>query len=66
MHNEQKIRVGLIGVGNWARYGHIPALQSLSDQYTITAVCSRTLAKEAAEKLLIRVEKDGTGAKESA
>jgi predicted dehydrogenase len=39
-----KIRVGLIGVGNWARYGHIPALQSLKDEYTITAVSSRKLS----------------------
>jgi predicted dehydrogenase len=39
-----KIRVGLIGVGGWARYGHIPALKSLNDQYTITAVSSRKLS----------------------
>ena len=39
-----KIRVGLIGVGNWARYGHIPALQSLRDEYTITAVSSRKIS----------------------
>jgi predicted dehydrogenase len=39
-----KIRVGLIGVGNWARYGHIPALQSLKDEYTITAVSSRKIS----------------------
>lgn len=35
-----KIRVGLIGAGNWAAYGHIPALQRLSD-YEVTAVHAR-------------------------
>jgi predicted dehydrogenase len=39
-----RIRAGLIGVGNWARYGHIPALQSLRE-YEITAVSSRQLSK---------------------
>jgi predicted dehydrogenase len=42
--SEGKIRTGLIGVGNWARYGHIPALQSLQD-FEITAVSSRQLSK---------------------
>jgi len=32
-----KIRVGILGVGNWARYGHIPALRLLP-QYEIVAV----------------------------
>lgn len=35
-----KIRVGLIGVGNWAAYGHIPAIQSQGD-YEVTAVYGR-------------------------
>jgi predicted dehydrogenase len=35
-----KIRVGIVGVGNWARYGHIPALRLLPD-YEIVAVSSR-------------------------
>jgi predicted dehydrogenase len=35
-----KIRVGLIGVGNWAAYGHIPALQLLPE-YEVTAVHAR-------------------------
>jgi predicted dehydrogenase len=39
---EPKIRIGLIGVGNWARYGHIPALKLLPE-YSITAVASRRL-----------------------
>jgi predicted dehydrogenase len=39
-----KIRVGLIGVGNWAEYGHLPALQLLPD-YELTAVHSRDIAK---------------------
>jgi predicted dehydrogenase len=38
-----RIRVGLVGVGNWARYGHIPALQLLPE-YEITAVSSRQQA----------------------
>jgi hypothetical protein len=32
-----KIRVGLIGVGNWAAYGHIPVLRLLPDD-EVTAV----------------------------
>ena len=36
-----KIRVGIVGVGNWARYGHIPALQLLPE-YEITAVSNRS------------------------
>jgi len=39
-----KIRVGLIGVGNWAEYGHLPALKLLPD-YELTAVHSRDIAK---------------------
>jgi len=38
----QKIRVGLIGAGNFARSVHIPNLQSLSDIYDITAICTHT------------------------
>jgi hypothetical protein len=30
MSNE-KIRVGTTGLGGWAKYGHIPALQSLAE-----------------------------------
>lgn len=46
-----KIRVGIIGVGHWARYGHIPALRLLP-QYEIVAVSSRRLntAKEIAHE----------------
>ncbi len=42
--SKDRIRAGLIGVGNWARYGHIPALQSLPE-YEITAVSSREMVK---------------------
>lgn len=35
-----KIRVGIVGVGNWAQYGHIPALQLLP-QYEIVSVYAR-------------------------
>jgi hypothetical protein len=44
MAEESKIRVGLVGVGNWARYGHIPALRLLPE-YEIVAVSSRRLEK---------------------
>jgi len=29
----KKIRVGIIGVGFWAKYGHIPTLQSLKEDF---------------------------------
>ena len=41
--NNKKIRVGVIGLGGWAKYGHIPALQSLED-FEIVAVASRKQA----------------------
>lgn len=40
MSNE-KIRVGIIGLGTWAKYGHIPALQALAAEFEIVAVASR-------------------------
>jgi predicted dehydrogenase len=42
IESSQKVRVGIVGVGNWAKYGHIPALRLLSG-YEITAVSSRRL-----------------------
>lgn len=45
--NNSKIRVGIIGTGSWARYGHIPALQSLSD-FDVVALAGRN--KEKVEK----------------
>ena len=41
---QSRIRIGLVGVGNWARYGHIPALKLLPE-YEIVAVSSRSLKK---------------------
>jgi hypothetical protein len=38
--SSRKIRVGIIGVGNWGRYGHIPVLRLLPN-YEIVAVASR-------------------------
>ncbi len=38
--NNDRIRVGIIGAGGWAKYGHIPALQSL-EQFELVAVSSR-------------------------
>gem|GEM_PF-4680587 len=26
---DQKVRVGITGLGTWAKYGHIPVLQAL-------------------------------------
>jgi predicted dehydrogenase len=42
-----KIRVGIIGAGGWAKYGHIPALQTLKE-FDVVAVSSRK--QETAEK----------------
>jgi predicted dehydrogenase len=42
---KKRTRVGLIGVGSWARYGHIPALKSLDEKYEIVAVSSRQFDK---------------------
>jgi len=42
-----KIRVGIVGAGGWAKYGHIPALKAL-DEFEIVAVSNRK--KEKAEE----------------
>lgn len=39
-----KIRVGIVGAGNWAEYGHIPSLKLLQE-YELTAVFSRDESK---------------------
>lgn len=44
MNNTQKIRVGIVGAGTWAEYGHIPSLKLLP-QYEITAIFSRSQEK---------------------
>src|ERR1700712_2411210 len=53
--SSEKIRVGIIGAGGWAKYGHIPALQSLPE-FEIVAVSSRRkeLADEYAARFGIR------------
>jgi predicted dehydrogenase len=38
--SSRKIGVGIVGVGNWGRYGHIPVLRLLPN-YEIVAVASR-------------------------
>lgn len=50
-----KIRVGIIGAGGWAKYGHIPALQTL-EQFEVVAVSSRKqeTADETAAQFNIR------------
>jgi predicted dehydrogenase len=52
--SREKIRVGIIGAGGWAKYGHIPALRSL-EEFEIVAVSSRKkeLAEEYAAKFNI-------------
>jgi predicted dehydrogenase len=39
-NSKGKIRAGIVGIGNWGRYGHIPVLQFLPD-FQIVAVSSR-------------------------
>jgi hypothetical protein len=58
---DDRIRVGIIGAGGWAKYGHIPALRSL-ENFEIVAVSSRQMAT--AEDLLNRVPSDGQGRQE--
>lgn len=47
-HKQETIRIGIVGAGNWAMYGHIPALRLLPE-FEITAVSSRS--QENAEAL---------------
>jgi predicted dehydrogenase len=49
-----KIRAGIVGVGNWGRYGHIPVLQFLPN-FEIVAVASRRkdYARETAQRFSI-------------
>jgi predicted dehydrogenase len=41
---KKTIGVGLVGVGNWGQYGHIPALRLLPE-YKIVAISSRSRSK---------------------
>jgi predicted dehydrogenase len=52
--SSDKIRVGIVGTGGWAKYGHIPALQLL-DEFEIVAIVSRKqkTADETARKFNI-------------
>src|SRR5271165_6613060 len=43
------IHLAIVGAGIFARDSHWPALQALSDRFTIAAICSRSAAS--AEKL---------------
>ncbi len=38
-----RIRVGIIGAGGWAKYGHIPALEAL-EEFEVVAVSNRKMA----------------------
>lgn len=53
---ENKIRVGIIGTGNFARTFHLPNLQKLADMYSIDAVCNHNpnMAKYIAENYKAR------------
>jgi hypothetical protein len=53
-YERRKKSSGFIGAGGWAKYGHIPALQSL-EEFEIVAVSSRKneLAEEYAAKFNI-------------
>ena len=42
--NDRKIGVGVIGLGHWSEYGHLPSLKRLPD-YELTAVYSRSADK---------------------
>ena len=55
MSDQKPIRVGLVGVGNWASYGHIPALRLLP-QFEISAVCSRSIDKARATAAKFGIE----------
>jgi predicted dehydrogenase len=44
MTSQQTIRVGIIGTGGWARYGHIPVLQAL-DGFEVVALAGRNKDK---------------------
>jgi predicted dehydrogenase len=44
MNTNKKIRVGIIGAGNWAEYGHIPSLK-LQPEFELTAIFSRDRQK---------------------
>jgi predicted dehydrogenase len=41
---QPRIRVGIIGTGGWARYGHIPVLQAL-ECFEVVALAGRNLEK---------------------
>ena len=52
---KDKIRVGILGAGGWAKYGHIPALQAL-DEIEVVAVSNRRkhTAEETAKQFGIK------------
>jgi predicted dehydrogenase len=65
MAEQQRIRIGLIGLGLIAQAVHIPNLATLRDRYVVTHVCdlSRTVAEEIADELpgSVRVSTDWRG-----
>jgi len=50
--NNDKIGVGIIGAGGWARYGHIPALRTL-EEFELVAMSSRR--QETADQLAVEL-----------
>ena len=47
IHSNGRIRVGIIGAGNFAIGMHLPNLKKLADKYDIRAICNRTGHKAA-------------------
>jgi hypothetical protein len=46
MADRNIIRVELVGVGNWARYGHIPALKLLPEYEIVAHVDGKSLTQQ--------------------
>nr|MBC8360805.1 bi-domain-containing oxidoreductase [Candidatus Desulfatibia profunda] len=47
INSNDRIRVGIIGAGNFATGMHLPNLKKLADKYDIRAICNRTGQKAA-------------------
>jgi predicted dehydrogenase len=54
LHTDKKIRVGIIGVGNWANHGHLRVLDLLP-QYQVVAVHARRREAAAAAAKTYRI-----------
>ena len=52
-HDRASVRIGIVDADSWARYGHIPALQSL-EEFGVTH--SRLASRESAERCAAEFE----------